>query len=142
MKINLIATLFMVFGFGPYALAQKPVMSKPSDKKYEKLILGLWKADYKVGLAKLIGFSNYKSDKSFSAHGKLTVLNTTQSFTTEGTWHIKNGMLIAKVLKSSNSEMLPIGLVTKDKIIVLNKTTYTYKDHEGTIFTDKRMNQP
>jgi len=140
MKISLIGSLVLVFGIGSYAFGEKGITGKPDDKKFEELLVGKWKSDYKIGRVRMIAIGQYKKDKSYQVQGKLTVLSEIQAFNAEGTWRIKGGMVIMKVLKSSKPEMLPVGLVTKDKIIVLNNSFYTYKDNEGTQFTDKRMN--
>jgi len=56
-----------------------------------------------------------------------------------GVWEIKNGILIATVNKSNVPQMLPVGTVSKDKIVEINQTVFRYKTEDGELEQKTRV---
>lgn len=110
-----------------------------SDADYREKILGQWKQEIVQGPATIKGLDTYNRDGTLIADGMLSLQGQKIPIKLSGVWEIKNGILIATVNKSNVPQMLPVGTVSKDKIVEINQTVFRYKTEDGELEQKTRV---
>ena len=83
------------------------------------------------------GTTSFAADGKFTTRGFFTLLNDKGPMNYEGTWQIKDGFLIETVT-GSDSKAVPVGTITRDKVLRLNGDELVYKTERGQVVTRKR----
>lgn len=112
--------------------------SKAPSFDREKLI-GKWKHIIKGDGMVLIGTTELKKDGTMQGRSKLTLAGKTITISMDGTWKLNGDILEETVTKSSHPELIPVGTVTKDKVLKLSDTEFTYEDEDGEEETETRV---
>ena len=110
-----------------------------SDADYKEKILGQWKEEFVEGPATFKGFETYQRDGTLIADGMLSLQGQKIPIKLAGVWEIKNGTLIATLKKSNVPQMMPVGIVSKDKIVEINQTVFRYKTEDGELERKTRV---
>lgn len=113
----------------------------PSDEECAQKLQGTWLYLYtnKVKSAGLRAYSSYQSDGKASWHG--TIYRGTESSRTPnalGKWRVEHGYLITGVTNSEGG-VLPTNTETRDEIIQITDSQFSYRDESGTIKKELRM---
>src|SRR5256885_11420260 len=99
----------------------------PPDSEAAKLLLGSWAVPVEPyrGVIKAGGFT-------FRANGTFTSFSVVQSHGEdlrvdgEGKWSVQGGILIETVTKSSQPDILPPGLLTRDTLLSVTEKEYRF----------------
>jgi hypothetical protein len=110
-----------------------------SDADYKEKILGQWKQEFVQGPASMKGLETYNRDGTLIADGMLSLQGQKTPIKLSGVWEIKNGTLIATLKKSNVPQMMPVGTVSKDKIVEINETVFRYKTEDGELERKTRV---
>jgi uncharacterized protein (TIGR03066 family) len=130
----------------PNAVAQDKAPDKVVEKPavpaidQEKLI-GKWRYAKKAEGLTVVGTTEFKKDGTMVGKGQLTLEGKTAAISLEGTWKLIGDILEQRVTKSNVPEMLPVGTVTKDKVLKLSDTQFTYVDEDSAEHTEKRVDE-
>ena len=110
-----------------------------SDQEITKRLIGEWVAEEEgaQGL-KIRAVTRYAADGKLSGEAVISKGEKSVKINAEGQWKIENGFLIETVEKS-NAPFIKPGQVTKDEILSINDTMYTYKTEQGKTKTARRM---
>lgn len=114
--------------------------SKASSVDQEKLI-GKWKHVSKSEGMTIAGRTELKKDGTMTANGKITIAGKSMKVALEGTWKLNGDILEETVTKSNLPELIPVGTVTKDKVLKVTDTEFTYEDEEGEEITETRIEE-
>jgi len=112
---------------------------KQTDEEISKLLVGTWIIDETEGTAKIKGKMIYKKDGTEEADVTIEVGGMTIKLTVSATWKVKDGVLIEKITKSSNQDIVKEGTESKDTIISVDKKEYKFKDEKDKERSYKRM---
>jgi hypothetical protein len=133
-----LTTILVIFAFGFASILHAEEASKGKDKKYSKLIVGVWNSDITIETVSIKGVNTYKKDGIFLFKAKLKAGTQEIAIDIEGTWKVEKEFLITKVPKTNVPALLKVGEIIKDQILELNESLYKYKDEDGLIVTDIR----
>ncbi len=61
-----------------------------------------------------------------------------ETFEVEGNWHVERRELVWHVEKSTNTNLVPVGLTQREQILSISEDTKTYQDEEGIIWEEQR----
>lgn len=114
------------------ALTVEP-QNVPGDSEIRQQIVGTWTVD----MPPIKGTVTIVSGGRFVSQGIINLANDTLDIRYEGSWRIDGGVLIEEITKS-NSELLPVGRITRDKIIRINNKELVYLTESGKTVTRKR----
>ena len=138
MKILICLVFICVTALSPYSNACTPVQSH-TDAQIKKLLVGSWKLDQVYKGMKVEGLTTYKVDGTFKGTGSITVNGRTMSASIEGKWSVSNGSVQCEIVKTSNPQLIPVGVKSPDKVLSIGKKIYKYRSPTGTS-TEKRIN--
>lgn len=116
------------------ASAKEPELT---DDMIRKNVVGTWIVDKQRPGVTLTGADTIVADGSFYSKVTLTRDEKKQEISNRGTWEVKGGQLI-ETLTHSDYELLPIGVVTSDKIIKVDENEIVYLTEAGETVTRKR----
>jgi hypothetical protein len=85
----------------------------------------------------VIGTEAILSSGVITSKATLTLGDSKEELEFTGTWQVKDGYLIETV-KKSNTDRIPIGKITRDKVITLDDTTYVFETESGKTVTRQR----
>ena len=100
--------------------------------------MGTWELKVNDGLMSAYGLTEYRVDKTCSGKGSVKFGSETINMTFSAKWKIEKGYLIVTVTETSLPDMIAVGDVMKDEILQLDEESFTYKDEEGGVYTEKR----
>lgn len=128
--------LFAVFsllttGFASVLAAE--LKNMPSDSEIRQQVVGTWTVD----MPPIKGTVTIVSDGHFISQGTINLANDTLNIRYEGSWRIEDETLIEEITKS-DSELLPVGHITRDKIIHINDKELVYLTKSGKTITRER----
>ncbi len=121
------------------ALDNKDQTSKKSDIRAKHLLTGSWRISFTVMNTRVSGIETFTRNLRFKSRTSFKVANRIVTTKTSGTWKIEKGYLLYKILNSSVPKILPVGTIVRQKILILNKTTFRYKDKNNDISTEIRI---
>jgi hypothetical protein len=102
----------------------------------QKLIIGKWvEAPTPVVRS---GSTTFDADGTFSGEAELAFQGKTIALRVKGDWRIEDSTLIEKITASSVPDLVPVGLVTKDKIVALTEGSLTLRSEKGKEHTKKK----
>ena len=99
-------------------------------------LVGTWIIDRTLPNATSKGEITLSSNGTLTSHGIITTSLRIQPLDFEAIWVVNDGFLIEKVTKSNETRL--VGLVTRDKVIWIDDTTFSYKTEQGDEVTRKR----
>jgi hypothetical protein len=103
----------------------------PIDTEITKLLVGDW--DFRsVSPAVKEGTFTFRSDGTWSSHGLFHVGPREYRIDAEGTWQVKNGLLVEKLTKCSDPTTIHIGQITRDKVLSITNNKFRFERDEGT----------
>jgi hypothetical protein len=105
----------------------------PSDPEFRQQVVGTWIVD----MPPIKGTVTIIAGGRFFSQGEINLANDTIEIRYEGAWRIDSGILIEEIMKS-NTELLPVGHVTRDKIIRVNDQELVFQTEAGKTVTRKR----
>jgi len=113
-----------------------------SDDELSQKVVGSWISTY-TNTTKLAGTLIYGIyDKNGSAHWHGTVFKKSESRPlpdADGTWRVKNGYLVTAITNLSSKQTLP-SQESRDQILSVTDSQFTYRDEQDTIKKALRMN--
>lgn len=132
MKTFLFAVFSLLITGLASVLAAEP-KNMPSDFEIRQQVVGTWTVD----MPPIKGTVTIASDGRFISQGTINLANNTLNIRYEGSWRIEDGILIEEITKS-DSELLPVGHITRDKIIHINDNELVYLTESGKTITRER----
>lgn len=106
-----------------------------SDSFYRKTIVGSWKIQIKGGGIELNAVDTFQKDGQLIQKGKVETGKGTIGLDFTSEWKIENGVLISTVTSASHPDLVPVGFVTKDKIIFMDTDTFKCVTEKGELET-------
>lgn len=129
--------ILAVFLFWPISLPNillaGELQKLPGDTEIRQKIVGTWVVD----IPPIKGTVTIISGGRFVSQAAISLANNTQEIRYEGAWQIDGGILIEEI-KKSDSKLVPVGLVSRDKIIRLNDQELVYLTEKGKTVTRER----
>ena len=125
MNQRLLFILFLISVVVPWTTFAQTL----TDEQATRLLLGRWTATSKPGLIEA-GFL-FKSDGTFSSEANFVRADEHLKIKVIGKWQVKDGILIEELTYSSNPNMIPPGLVTRDTLISVNEHEYKFRTEKG-----------
>jgi hypothetical protein len=143
MKSTRLATIFSLLLIGLTNIVSAQETQKPlTDAEMTQKLVGTWKANSKSpsGILSANGTYTIFSDGRFETTG--TIVNNAgtkvTSLTFKGEWQVQAGVYIETVRKTSNSALMPVGRVSRHKIIQVDEKQWIYI-HKGKTVTQERL---
>ena len=122
----------------PSVLATTDPQKEASDAEIRQNVVGVWIVDiHSTNGGSIEGTVTIASDSKFVSKATVTVGDKKQEMEYEGTWQAKDGYLIEMITKSS-SKVIPVGKVTRDKIIRVDDQELVFQTESGKMVTRKR----
>jgi len=133
--------IFAAMTLAGWASAREDQPKKQTDEDINKLLVGKWIIDEGDGEKepKIKGSVTYKKDNKVELEATLDFGKDSLKIFLEGTWKVKDGVIIATVTKTSHPELIKEGHVSKDKLISVTDKELKYKDEMGKEKLHKRM---
>ena len=114
--------------------------AKPlTDADISDKIVGNWKTDgvLPTGVT-ASGTVSIHRDGSLTCNTKFVRESRTLNMSYTGTWQVDKGCLIETIKTTSNSNLLAVGFVTRDKILQLDDRKLVFEMESGNIITRER----
>ena len=109
----------------------------PPDVEAAKLLVGTWiipRAQYPAWSKD--GAFVFRPDGTFTSYSILRVRDDGDlRVDIEGKWSVKKGVLIEEVTKSSQPQIIRVGLVTRDTLLAVTDKEYRYRTARGSEHT-------
>jgi len=110
----------------------------PTDAEIRQKIVGTWLVDTRLANGNsVVGTEAILVSGVITSKATLTLGDKKEELEFTGKWQVKDGYLIETVEKS-NTKRIPIGKITRDKVITLNDKTYVYETESGKTVTRER----
>lgn len=113
-------------------------MLVPEDEALASLIIGKWRLETVHEGHQVTGTTQYNEDHTLFSSGSVSTHGNVETFEVEGQWHVEGRELVWSVVKSSNHELVPVGLTQREQILSITEDTKTYQDEEGTVWAEQR----
>jgi hypothetical protein len=108
-----------------------------TDADFTRRLVGTWIFSF-TNSDKLTGallYSSYRADGSTSWRGTVYRESRSQEMPkATGVWRVQEGHLSTTITNSQQSNLLPIGKESRDEIISVTGSQFTYRDDQGTIY--------
>jgi hypothetical protein len=139
MKSRHLLIIFSLITFGlPFAWSSTEPQSHPTDDEIRQRIVGIWLVDTRLSNGNsVVGTEAILSSGVITSKATLTLGDSKEALEFTGTWQVKDGYLIETV-KKSNTDRIPIGKITRDKVITLDDKTYVFETESGKTVTRQR----
>src|SRR5579871_6461675 len=129
--------LFATFALVTAACSgQSSLTNAPSrtDAEITRNLVGSWKVDvtFPSGTTGK-GSVSLAKDGTFTSEGTFAQGDGHISIGYAGTWQVENGVLIETVTNSSHSNLPPVGLVTRDRILRVDNRKFVFKTESGEV---------
>lgn len=111
---------------------------QPEDEALASMIVGRWRLDTVHEGHHVSGTTEYNEDHTLFACGSVTMQGGVETFEVEGNWHVERRELVWHVEKSTNTNLVPVGLTQREQILSISEDTKTYQDEEGIIWEEQR----
>jgi hypothetical protein len=115
--------------------------NQKSDAYFKENIIGAWTQVLEDEVIKSEGVFVYKKDGSLTLNGTFNFNKQKIIIKVSGTWEIKNSQLITTVHKTNQPKTLPIGHISKDTIIEINKDIFKFKTADGEILQQNKLKE-
>ncbi|MEZ6086886.1 MAG: hypothetical protein R3C05_02395 [Pirellulaceae bacterium] len=119
--------------------AQTP--RKVSDEDLSKRLLGKWQVEFEDPKTKRqsIGWTVY-AENGLAASRSITKVGDKEiNLVLQAKWKIENGVLITTITKSSDTSIVKVASVTKDRLTVLTSKQLQYIDADGNTIREIRV---
>jgi len=114
--------------------------SKPlTDADIEEKIVGTWQVDGTSPSGVLAnGTVSILGDGSLTCNTKYLRGARALNIEYTGTWRVENGFLVETIKTTSNSNLLAVGFVTRDRILRLDNQKLVFETENGSTVTRNR----
>ena len=119
---------FTLIIFAPQAESE---IFTPSDTYYSQKILGHWKWEMTEGDNSVTGVYTYQRDGKLIAEGMYSMNGRQIPIKLSGGWEIKDRTLVSTIKETNVPEMLPVGTVTKDRILEIEEAGFRYYNDDS-----------
>jgi hypothetical protein len=110
-----------------------------SDTDILKRIVGVWKVNETAPSGvKSSGSVSILKDGSVTCNAKYVRGERELVMNYTGTWQVKNGFLIEIIQTTSNSNLLAVGFVTRNKVLSLDDQKFVFQMETGNKITRQR----
>jgi hypothetical protein len=139
MKSKYLVIIFSLIVVGlPFAWSATESQSHPTDDEIRQRIVGTWLVDTRLSNGNsIIGTEAILVSGIITSKATLTIGDNKEELEFTGIWQVKDGYLIETV-KKSNTERIPVGKITRDKVITLDDKVYVFQTESGRTVTRKR----
>jgi len=110
-----------------------------STDKLAAELMGRWSCIAIRPNVQVSGIVEFKRNGTFSLTS--TIKNKRErpfQIVVEGTWSLDGNTLIEQITNSSNLDLAPVGTVTKDRVLIIDRTRLVYESESGEIFARLR----
>ncbi len=132
MRQFVLVLLIFVFAVVGIRAATVPKPPLASDEALTRLLVGTWhlriNAKDKITVS---GSCTFGSNGRFTGEVRISGELLKDNF--EGKWRIADGILIEEITKSPNPEIIPVGYVSKDQILLLEGNALETRAENGNI---------
>ena len=101
----------------------------PADAEATAKLIGSW--DSEANGVK--GTDILKADGTFTGSASGPIQGTQVTIAVEGSWSVKEGVIIETITKSNHPEFVPPGATTHDKLIEVTDKTYKARTETGAL---------
>ncbi|HEY2329816.1 MAG TPA: hypothetical protein VGI63_08395 [Verrucomicrobiae bacterium] len=121
MKSKYLVIIFSLIAIGlPFAWSATEPESHLTDDVIRQRIVGIWLVDMHLSNGNsIVGTEVILLSGIITSKATLTIGENKEELEFTGTWQVKDGYLIETV-KKSNTERIPVGEITRDKVITLD----------------------
>ncbi|HXI73337.1 MAG TPA: hypothetical protein VNN22_23600 [Verrucomicrobiae bacterium] len=139
MKTKYLTILLSLISVGlPFAWSASEPQHHLTDDEIRQKIVGTWLVNNHLSNGNsLVVTEKILANNSVATKATFTVGEHKEELEDSATWQVKDGYLIETVTKS-NSEQVPLGKITRDKVITLNDNMYICRTESGKTVTEKR----
>jgi hypothetical protein len=104
----------------------------PADAEATAKLVGTWVIPKAYRNAALKGGeTTFEAGGTFTSFALLKIKDQQVRIEVQGKWKVEKGVVIEQITKSSKEQMVPVGLITRDKILELTENTYLYRSEKG-----------
>lgn len=126
--------IFMIICFAILSMAFNLHAEPPNDTTASQLLVGTWSVPEELTTdVVLAGGYTLNADGSFISYGLILLDGERVRIDVEGTWKVKNGILVEEITKSSNPIFPPIGTITRDTILSVTDKEFRYQTENGKV---------
>jgi hypothetical protein len=139
MKSKYLVVILSLITIGlPFAWSASEPQHDLTDDDIRQKIVGTWLVETHLSNGNsVIGTETILLSNSMVSKATLTIGDTKEELEYNATWQVKDGYLIETVTKS-NSERIPLGKITRDKVVTLDDKVFIFQTEGGRTVTRKR----
>ena len=139
MKTKYLVIIFSLISIGlPFAWSASEPQHHLTDDEIRQKIVGTWLVNNHFSNGNsLMVTERILSNNSVATKATFTIGEHKEELEYNATWRVKDGYLIETVTKS-NSKQVPLGKITRDKVITLNDNVYVCQTESGKTITEQR----
>jgi hypothetical protein len=117
--------------FALILVASRLLAAAPIDTEITKLLVGSW--DFRSASSTVKdGTFTFRADGTFSSRGLFHVGPREFRIDTEGTWQVKDGLLVEKLTKVSDPTTIPVGGIMRSKVLSITNKKFRFEREDGT----------
>jgi hypothetical protein len=139
MKSKYLVVILSLITIGlPFAWSASEPQHDLTDDDIRQKIVGTWLVETHLSNGNsVIGTETILLSNSMVSKATLTIGDTKEELEYNATWQVKDGYLIETVTKS-NSEGIPLGKITRDKVVTLDDNVFIFQTESGRTVARKR----
>ena len=131
--LTLFRALFIVTVFALTAMA-----APPTDTEATRLLVGSWTRDDPAFVTGM----TLKVDGTFTSEGTFATRNGPITIKVEGKWHVKDGILVEELTRSSHPNIVPVGHISRDTLLSVTQKEYRFRTVDAKEAGYKRAEAP
>jgi hypothetical protein len=124
-------TLFLFFSTS--------VLAAVSEESIRQLLPGKWRVNQTIETVTVVGTSTYTADGRVVYEGTMSGPGFSTPYKFKGKWTVSGTTFMAEITETSSPDLMPVGTIQKDTVLLLDETTYKFVDDEGTEGTEIRI---
>jgi len=122
------------------------VLSLPSlaidlpDSRIRQRLVGQWSDVIQGDAVTVKSTDTYVSDGTFAVEGEIHPKDGTPfTVKVDGHWEVKNGVVISTVTRSSDVSLVPVGTITRDRVLLINSKEFHCVTEAGRLSKQLRI---
>lgn len=123
--------LVLAFASAPLAVHGWAIAEDLSDEEITKRLVGKWEEEVDEDGIKGKVTIDYKKDGKAFAEGTLEIGGQNIKIKVEGSWKVSAKELVFTFDKVEPEGLVPVGTVSRDKILTIDEKSCTYRDEQG-----------